>query len=146
MTSKRWTRPKPDPKPAPGHAVWIDDEGLSHATLGDFVALRLGFCGCGDPDAALDLVLRVLSLVDARSSRRIDGGEPMDRVAARAALDEILKPETTPEGLYWSFWYMLDDKGLLEHGSMITGAWLTEDGEEVLRMLREWNEKERRRG
>jgi hypothetical protein len=87
----------------------------------------LGWCACGNPEEALIFMQEVLALLNAR---HIDGGWK----AIHKALLEKLGSELQP-GLYWSYLYMLDAAGLIEHGFNISGSWLTEQGQTVLAML-----------
>jgi hypothetical protein len=76
---------------------------------------RLGVCGCGAPAEAMSATLRILGGLHTR-------GYP--------------KAEELPaEGLRMLALYLLDDRGLLEHGSSLCGAWLTKKGLEFLSWL-----------
>lgn len=87
--------------------------------LNDWVFGELGFCGCGDPAGALTFLRDTLNLMNQEFYSRY--AEMQKRF---------------PDGpLSWSYLYMLDDKGLTEHGSNIRGCWLTEKGQTILAAL-----------
>ena len=79
--------------------------------VGDISAL---ICGCGDSDAPWRELLRILRL------RALDSWQP---------------PTSDAE---WLMVNLLDGLGLLEHGSSLNGAWLTEAGESALAFLEEF--------
>ena len=87
----------------------------------------LGWCACGNPEEALIFMQEVLELLHARQH-----GD--DRKTIIEVLRKKLGEELHP-GLYWSYLYMLDSEGLIEHGFNISGSWLTEKGRAVLAML-----------
>jgi hypothetical protein len=96
--------------------------------LGDL----LGFCACGAPDLALDYVRRVLKNV-----KRIkeEGWESDDeawdvwwKTVYLPSVDELFHGD---KGAEYLVYYLLDAKGLLEHGGSVPG-WLTDLGEAVL--------------
>ena len=74
------------------------------------------FCGCGDPEGALDFLRDTLGIINSEFDER------WDRMQARF-------PDSP---MSWTYLYTLDDKGLIEHGSNIRGCWLTDRGKEVL--------------
>lgn len=88
----------------------------------------LGFCGCGQLDMALRLLRDVLTEIGKRGD-----DEDVWRQSV-ATVDVMLAAETHP-GLYYSYLYWLDSKGLIEHGSGVGGSWLTEDGSDLLAAL-----------
>lgn len=91
-------------------------------TLGeihDWLFCDLGFCGCGDPEAALEFLRDTLNLLNKEFDERWDGMQ-----------------KRFPDGpMSWTYLYMLDDKGLTEHGSNIRGCWLTDKGKDILSAL-----------
>lgn len=107
--------------------------------LHDWVFTDLGFCGCGDPEAALEFLKSVLLAIRKRSNenREIEESEAESQERWKrnsAALRELIGMETAP-AMAWSYLYLLDSKGLLEHGGNCSGSWLTEKGEDVLDAL-----------
>lgn len=73
------------------------------------------FCGCGNPGAVWQVILDELA--------RCEGGTGKKW------------PETGHEYLAA---YVVDYAGMTEHGGSVGGAWLTPEGEEALKFLREW--------
>lgn len=98
----------------------------------------LGFCGCGDPEAALEFLKSVLLAIRQRSNgNEIEEGDKasQERWSRNSdAIRQMLHMETAP-AMAWSYLYMLDSKGLLEHGGNCSGSWLTERGEQILDAL-----------
>lgn len=81
---------------------------------------QLKLCGCGLPEEAFDLVRDVLAIVGG------DGKEPWKQL-------EALIPQGAARHMVLS---MLDSAELIEHGTIITGGWLTDKGKWYLRQLR----------
>ena len=104
----------------------------------DKIISNLGWCGCGNPEAALDLLRDVLTILAMRSERPHPWHAYLPRRACWEAswplLDEMLDRGESP-GLYWSYFYWLDDKGLTDHGGNASGCWLTDDGKALLEVL-----------
>lgn len=71
------------------------------------------FCGCGCPDSAAGALLRLLRLDPMYAHRR----------EFEAWIGDY--------GVQYLLLYALDGKGLTEHGSGITSAWLTDKGTAV---------------
>lgn len=94
-----------------------------------FEELELGFCGCGDPKGALLFLRDVLQCFADRRTKRGDWDAQTKRLHNLLQLEEN-------RFLGLSYLYFIDNLGLLEHGTHITGSWLTERGEEVLDALR----------
>lgn len=76
---------------------------------------ELGICGCGIPEEAYQAVLDMLKRAE-------------DRKNGKLILDN-----NNPHELFMA--YILDHLGLLEHGSSIYGAWLTDKGKKMLEAL-----------
>src|SRR5690242_4982650 len=91
----------------------------------------LGWCGCGRPDYALEFMRDVLRLIN-----RQRGGASFQEVYD--ALRKMLGDKYHP-GLYWSYFYMLDQHGLTQHGGNISGGWLTDYGKRILAELERAN-------
>lgn len=85
----------------------------------------LGFCGCGQPEEALKLVLTLLRLAPFYDSR---------------PEIEALLPDP---GVQMIVLYTLDHAELIEHGGGVGGSWLTDKGERFLALLEatdDWDE------
>lgn len=105
----------------------------------DWVFSELGFCGCGDPEAALEFVKSVLLAIRKRSheNREIEESDTASQERWSRNSDtirELIGMERAP-AMAWFFLYMLSDKDLLEHGGNCSGSWLTEKGEQILDVL-----------
>jgi len=87
----------------------------------------LGFCGCGEPAKALTFLKEVLQAYAIEDfDRRWD--------AVRWILDFDVEDGSAP-GIAWTYLYWLSSIELIEHGSSLPGAWLTEEGENLLAAL-----------
>jgi hypothetical protein len=104
---------------------WIDEEGISFTDLDGLLGARLGFCGCGMPRKALELVRTALrEIKKVTDAHYVQGAwERRDEALAEAGL--------TTDGARYFLFYMLDDRGLIEHGVSVPG-WLTVKGKELL--------------
>lgn len=85
---------------------------------------KMKFCGCGDPEGVKAWLLAVLEALQRRS----ESGWKDNQVE-----ETVLK---APNDLLYFVFYTLDAMGLLEHGGNVRGSWLTEEGKELLSMLR----------
>lgn len=72
---------------------------------------KLGWCGCGCPEDAERCVLNLLSEIKVKTA------------------------DVYADDLLLCLAYTLDHAGLLEHGTSIGGAWLTEEGKMYLYLL-----------
>ena len=94
--------------------------------FGNLVFKDLGLCGCGDPDAVLDMLEYFLS------RHYLSGHE--DNYIFTWEEKEIFAKEHSTELLLFLL-YILNDKGFLDHGSSVMGSWITEKGERFLELL-----------
>lgn len=103
---------------------YIDGEGVSWPSIEQVLGIKvLGFCGCGDPGGTLLFVHEALQFV--ADNRLREGEDWRARYAASAEWWNAHGGEAPRHLLA----YLLDDKGLTEHGTSINGAWLTDKGE-----------------
>lgn len=110
---------------------------MTERELKRFEEVDLGFCGCGDPVGALELLRDVLQVIDNRHSwSKSLITEEVYKMGKQ--LDDVLAYKTHST-LALSYLYFIDDAGLLEHGSSIYHSWLSKKGEEVLVALRTYN-------
>lgn len=90
---------------------------------------KLGFCNCGVPDDNIRYI---------RDGLRLMGSKYPDHADWDTWYDAHIRAETelhgTP-GAIWFFKYWADRQGYAEHGSGISAAWLSTDGEEFLARL-----------
>jgi hypothetical protein len=87
----------------------------------DAVGDALPNCGCGRPADVLHLYARIMAFVAE--------GKGYWWTAVPAMIVE------DPEAAAYALIYVLDDRGLLEHGSSVPG-WLTDNGKEWLAAYR----------
>ena len=95
----------------------------------------LGFCGCGQPEAALRYVRDALRLVALESP---DDSPTWDNWYDTVYLPAVRAVFKENIGAEYLMWYLLTDKELLEHGGSVPG-WLTDLGERVLADLNTLN-------
>lgn len=81
------------------------------------VFLQDWFCGCGQPEAAADILRIILALHPLHSNREAF---------------ELLIPN---DGLQYLLLYTLSSFDLTEHGGSVGGGWLTDKGHSVLAAL-----------
>jgi hypothetical protein len=72
----------------------------------------LGMCGCGNPEEAYALIRDILALAPFYEESR---WQLVERLTGGGAANHIVLST-------------LDHAGLIEHGSSLSGAWLTEKG------------------
>ena len=91
---------------------------------------ELEFCGCGDSDAVDELFKLYFDWLE----RHWDWIHAQPRVPA--GWDMSSQPEKgLSEGEFILIAYLCDKEGWTEHGSSVFGAWLTDDGKEVVENL-----------
>jgi len=97
---------KVDESPFP----YLDDQGVSWTSRANYIELNiLGFCACGDPDASLLYVEKMLL----------------------ALRDKDRKAFNDDAGQFFLYW--ADHNEFADHGTSIHGSWLTDKGLELLR-------------
>lgn len=105
------------------------DEGHHCESASDFILQAvLGFCGCGQPAAALrhlQSVLRHIHNLQHRVWTKLQTYEQWEEDGAKLFVSE---------GAACLFYYVLDEKGLLEHGGSVPG-WLSDAGVRMLEDL-----------
>lgn len=100
-------------------------EGCHYETLEDVLSIGvLGFCGCGMPGSALDLVKAIMQ---TRAFPKLD----ITNLDVKACIELV---KARPEAATYIIFYLLTEKNLLEHGSFVPG-WLTHKGERFLALL-----------
>lgn len=97
---------------------------------------ELGLCGCGSTDA-YDVVLALLE-----RSEKLGASAIGDKVPS--FYDSMEDEDLTASPPWVEFGAkVLDHAGLLEHGSGIGHAWMTEEGTLLLEFLREFGTEEK---
>lgn len=134
---------------------FFDDEGenigLPWNENGDDNAPLLdifGICGCGDPNSVIKkYFIPFLKAIKKKTDevRSSSFEENMNKVTRETFEDfsNILKGEEVnvtsfkvvkDQTLEYLVLYFLDERGLIEHGTSITGSWITPKGETALLM------------
>lgn len=109
--------------------AYTDADGMSWSGLEEVLAIKVfGFCMCGAPDLALRLMRDALRLADMQSPSDYDAHRAWYHAIYRPACEAVFGDKPGVEEVVW---YLLNDKGLLEHGSSVPG-WLTDKGRELL--------------
>lgn len=99
---------------------YLDSEGVSHDSLVGYLCLKLGFCGCGSPESALEYVRDGMRVIKDRSD-----SEYSDE-SSRAVYEW-----GGSNGERYFFWYRITELDLAEHGGSVPG-WLTDKGRDFL--------------
>ena len=111
-------------------------EGSSSEDATSLLQSQLGFCVCGAPEDSLRYILRGLELIEEGSR---DVAE--DRAAHEAWLSAHFDRRMEHFGTYgaeYFFYYWCDKADLSNHGGSVPG-WLTDEGKNLLALLREWS-------
>ena len=90
-------------------------------TVDNILTNSLGFCGCGQPEAAESLIFKCLTM-----------GELCSRDLWQGIRQEIVD---NPDGALYIILYLLNHAELMEHGGSVPG-WLCSEGEEMLKLLK----------
>ncbi len=133
-TMKPWGH---DLKRDPDNNMLVGPDGCHYDTpQAAFYFGVLNFCVCGVPEEVLEHLRDVLRILDARSREsRAQNPRPKYEDSAWAKRTEELDKLLGDGMLYWLTLYWLDSLDLTEHGSTVSGSWLTPEGESVLAML-----------
>ncbi len=110
-----------------------NDLPLCLGSRDDVLGDALGFCSCGAPDVALQYVLKILRLVDLKHPRTGTGVpyEEWNTWYGSVYRPQICDLFHNDGGAEYLAYYLLTDKGLLEHGGSVPG-WLTDKGRDIL--------------
>lgn len=100
-----------------------------------FIYERLELCGCGTPEYTYEVLRRLLGLRAKWEKNEITPPEVKEKELRDLGID---KSTGVGNGILQFLLYVLDSKGLLNHGSSIHGAWLTGEGYMFLDVLNEW--------
>lgn len=93
---------------------WFDDNDIAYSTkLSCLQNGYLGLCSCGNPD---EITMYVISMLERLENRSCGEYEDMP---------------------YMFFVSWANEQGYAEHGTAIKNSWLTDDGKQLLDMLRE---------
>ena len=109
---------------------YYDEENCFYSSTEAFKQVKiLGFCMCGDPESNLEFIRDTLIFING--NKEIRSFEERENQAK-----ELFKTREIRNFVF----YVLDEKGLTEHGSCIPG-WLTEKGKHLLDDLNEYFNK-----
>lgn len=107
--------------------------------INDFYYEKLDFCGCGRPCDILYVIRNFLNAV----KRKTDRWELPDYEKKHHEYYELSEKEIKEslnvkkdDGVIDVFYNVLNNCDVLEHGSSISGSWLTEYGLELLNHLK----------
>lgn len=96
------------------------------AKLEDTYYTKIGMCGCGDEQAVKRFILELLQLQDKRNE--------YDYHTLRNEMHKVIE-KTHKDTIFEFVFHTLDNADILEHGSSVYGAWLTDSGKEFLQLL-----------
>lgn len=120
-----------------------DDFSLQEDIQNFFYFERLGWCGCGDPEAVMREICKYFSILDWRDSIRHYEREMYNKLCKK--FREAFGVESIYDNpLLMALAYAMDAAGFTDHGTSIGGAWLTDEGKMFLYVLR--NNKEIKEG
>jgi hypothetical protein len=114
---------------------FVDSEGCYFETAADRAissdADGLGWCGCGDQDRLVELLVSYLGALTLR-----DGASTLPDAERRALWDESYRRvDALGSDVAMLLGWACDRAGWTEHGSSIGGAWLTDKGRRTLTEL-----------
>lgn len=111
--------------------------------LMDFFSFEImDMCGCGCPELTYELIRRILNIRADKYNNKLTYEETIQRYKDDLDLDD---KNDNQSGALQFILYMLDSKGIVEHGSSIGGCWLSKLGEMYLTVLNAWYEQEEKR-
>ena len=103
----------------------------------------MDMCGCGRPENTNEMIRKILNIRNEWSEDKLKYEDVVKRYG------QDLKIDTENEihyGLLQFVLYMLDSHGILEHGSSVSGSWLTKEGKMYLTVLNAWRKREDEEG
>lgn len=104
----------------------------------DFYYGKLNFCGCGSPSDTLYVVRNVLNLIADKNKYDYDNYWNEFKSTLNLKDELILGSGSNfyiNEDVFQIVLNILNNSGVLEHGSSIGGSWLSKYGEELLSHL-----------
>lgn len=123
-----------------GEGVYVDEDGCHHQDAIEFIIERIfGFCGCGCPYDVAEYIRQALqSIYDIE--QKVWTNKVTYNEWKNDNDNKKKKKIYSSQGAEYFIYYVLDQKGLTEHGGSVPG-WLTESGKELLLDLNELKEK-----
>lgn len=97
--------------------MYIDQDSCSWDNIQDWIMIGVfGLCGCGHSvDIGDDVINIIISL----------GNKKFQEKAWDDKYEELIL-------------HLLDSKGLTEHGSTVYGSWLTDEGKNILSIIKKY--------
>jgi len=90
---------------------------------------KIGMCGCGNPNEMSDFVCELMDIQQRNKDKFITYEQ---REQARIDLFKKTDTDTIIEFVF----HVLDHNGLMEHGGYVGNGWLTDEGRELLSLLK----------
>lgn len=121
------------------------EDTLYEECLKFFTYEQLGICGCGRPEDTINVIKDLLNILDKyekiRDDKTVDFHQTYeDKWKDLNSLCGVhIKDNDNYDGMLQFMMYVLDDKGFLEHGSGISGAWLSNEGKMLLYVLNNYD-------
>ena len=95
----------------------------------DIIFGDLCLCGCGEPEATLQMILEYLNL------EKIYRNDDMEYEVYKDLKEEFI--ENYKEYLFLYMLYVLNENEILDHGSSVYASWLTDKGKRLLELSEE---------
>lgn len=119
------------------------EEFLLEECMSFFNHEKINMCGCGIPENTYEVIRKLLTIRKEWQDNKLE----YKYIEKRYANDLHLNMNNEDNYGMWQFMmYMLNEVGILEHGSGIGGSWLTKEGEMYLYVLNQWSKENRERG
>jgi len=117
------------------------DTGLHFKTLEDLLQIGiLEYCACGNPQENLKLIHGMLVMKEEREKLSESLSNPEMFKNYREYMKNVKKYVADNwEQFFNFFWYVMDEKEIMSHGSSIPG-WIEDDN--FFEALKEWHKKE----
>lgn len=100
----------------------------ANESLKFFIYEKLGICGCGSPEDTLLVIRDLLDIIYEYSQLEFSENNYEEKWHKLNSLSGTLLNTNKWNGILQFILYILDDRGFLEHGGSIGGAWLSAEG------------------
>ena len=108
------------------------EDTLVDECLSFFSNDKIGMCGCGVSEDTDEVIRKLLTIRKEKYEDKISYEESIKRYESDLNID---MDDNNHYGLWQFMMYVLDNAGILEHGSGIGGSWLTKEGKMYLYLL-----------
>lgn len=112
------------------------EESLIEPLMSYWMYEDLDLCGCGRPEYTYEVIRKFLYIRQDWRENKLEYTEVLNRYKRDLHVDGN---DNNQFGLLQFMMYILDEHEFIEHGSSITGCWLTEKGEMLLVTLDAWH-------